>query len=171
MYDIVDVIKNLKTLSDSNTSFKILKDFERVIDELNVYVFKNWDEGELIEGPIEKRHVVTCAFMWDLDQMPDPRGAKRLYDFGCRVVYSKTRVLMPRKITDPEDFRLGTKKGKIDSYPVWVVSITMPKKLMQDVDIGRQNMDDNRLAEILKYSPQDNSLNSLEMDSGDSNAE
>ena len=38
-HDIVDVIKNLQTLSENNDAFQILKDFERVIDELDIYVF------------------------------------------------------------------------------------------------------------------------------------
>lgn len=28
----------------------------------------------------------------------------------------------------------------------------MPKKLMQDVDIGKSNQDHNRMAELMKYS-------------------
>jgi predicted component of viral defense system (DUF524 family) len=51
MHDIIDVIKNLQTLSENNSAFKVLKDFERVIDELDVYVFDNWEDGELVEGP------------------------------------------------------------------------------------------------------------------------
>jgi hypothetical protein len=58
---------------------------------------------------------------------------------------------MPRKIKDPGDFRPGTKKGKIDEYPIWTVEITMPKKLMQDVYIGKENKENNRMAELMKY--------------------
>jgi hypothetical protein len=59
---------------------------------------------------------------------------------------------MPRKIKDPSDFRPGTKKGKIDAHPVWIVEITMPKKLMQDVYVGKENRENNRMAELMKYS-------------------
>lgn len=152
MQDIIDVIKNLQTLSENNSAFKVLKDFERVIDELDVYVFKNWLDGELVEGPYVDRYDVTCKFMWPRDQAPDPKGGKRLVDYGCKVVYIKDNILMPRKIKDPGDFRPGTKKGKIDAYPVWIVKITMPKKLMQDVFIGKENKETNRMAELMKYS-------------------
>jgi len=151
MHDIVDVIKNLQTLSENNSSFKVLKDFERVLDELDLYVFKNWDEGELIVGPNVSRYSVTCKFMWDMKEMPDPEGAKRLGDYGCRVQYAKEQMLVPRKIKDPDDYRPGTKKGKIDSHPVWVVTIEMPKKLMQDVDVGRHNQENNKMAELMRY--------------------
>lgn len=151
MQDIIDVIKNLQTLSENNSAFKVLKDFERVLDELDIYVFKNWEEGELVSGPDVGRYTVTCKFMWDRLEMPDPEGAKRLYEHGCQVVYSKEEILMPRKIKDPDDYRPGTKKGKIDAHPVWVVTIEMPKKLMQDVYVGKENQEHNRMAELMKY--------------------
>jgi hypothetical protein len=151
MHDIIDVIKNLQTLSESNSSFKVLKDFERVLDELDLYVFKNWDEGELVSGPDVDRYSVTCSFMWDINEMPDPAGAKRLSEYGCEIQYIKDYVLVPRKIQDPDDYRPGTKKGKIDAHPVWIIKINMPKKLMQDVDVGRKNQENNRMAEMMRY--------------------
>lgn len=151
MHDIIDVIKNLQTLSENNTAFKVLKDFERVIDELDIYVFENWQDGELIVGPKVDRHDITCKFMWPKKHMPDPEGGRRLNNYGCQVVYEQTNLLSPRKIKDPSDFRPGTKKGKIDAHPVWIVEIRMPKKLMQDVSIGRANRDENNLAALMKY--------------------
>jgi hypothetical protein len=152
MHDILDVIKNLQTLSENNSAFNTLKDFERVIDELDIYVFKNWLEGELVSGPIVNRYTVTCSFMWDINEMPDPRGAKRLNDYDCHVIYRKEKILIPRKINTPDDYRPGTKKGKIDAHPVWIVDITMPKKLMQDIFIGKENQEHNQMAELMKYS-------------------
>lgn len=155
MHDIIDVIKNLQTLSENNSAFKVLKDFERVIDELDIYVFDNWLDGELIEGPTVNRYDVTCKFMWPQKSAPDPKGGKRLVDYGCKVIYKKEEILMPRKIKDPGDFRPGTRKGKIDAHPVWIVEITMPKKLMQDVYIGGENKENARMAELMKYSKQE----------------
>ena len=50
MQDVLDIIKNVESIYDSNTSFNILKDFEKVLDELDLYVYKNWEDGELCEG-------------------------------------------------------------------------------------------------------------------------
>jgi hypothetical protein len=68
--------------------------------------------------------------------MPDPMAAKRLLDYGCKVKYEKTHLLEPRKVKGPDDFRPGTKKGKLDRKPVWLVEITMPKKLVEDTFDG-----------------------------------
>lgn len=133
MEDVYDLIKNVERIYDSNTSFQVLKDFERVLDELDMYVYKNWQEGELLSGPNIERHWVTCKFMWARSEMPDPMGAKRLTEYDCKIGYKKDYILKPRKIKKPEDIRDGTKKGKLDRHPIWVVTIQMPKKLIADM--------------------------------------
>lgn len=136
MRDVEDILKNIESIYDSNTSFNVLKDFERVLDSLDVYVYDNWGEGELCEGPNMERHWVTCSFMWDRDNMPDPMGGKRLLDYDCKVKYEKTSVVVPRKIKSQDDFRPNTKKGKLDRKPVWIVEIMMPKRLIADIYSG-----------------------------------
>ena len=144
MADILDIIENINTIYNSNSSLAILKDYERVFDELDMYVFENWREGELVAGPNVERHWVTCSFMWPKDKMPNPEAAKRLTEYGCSVKYKRDTLVKPRKIKTPDDIRPGTKKGKLDESPIWVVEVTMPKKLMLDIFRGyhQQMMDD-----------------------------
>jgi hypothetical protein len=136
MHDILDVIRNIQDLYENNSSLGVLKDFERVLDEMDLYVYKNWIDGELAYGPKVSRHWITCGFMWPHDKMPDPVGGSRLLDIGCKISYQKSHVVEPRKIKTPDDFRPGTKKGKLDHHPVWIVEITMPKKLAFDIYKG-----------------------------------
>ena len=68
--------------------------------------------------------------------MPDPTGGKRLTDFGCKVFYKKDVYVYPRKILKQDDFRPGTKKGKLDQMPIWVVTIRMPKELIRTIYSG-----------------------------------
>ena len=110
MQDIYDIVKNVEGIYESDTGFQILKDFERVLDELDIYVYDNWEDGELAEGPNIDRHWVTCKFMWPRSKMPDPMGGKRLLDYDCKVNYQKTTLIKPRKIRKPDDIRPGTKK-------------------------------------------------------------
>ena len=140
MHDVLDIIKNVQSLYAVGPTLGILKDFERVIDELDVYVFKNWEDGELLSGPVDSRHFVTCSFMWPADQMPDPAGGKRLLDRGCKVTYKKDELLKPRQIKSPEDYRPGTTKGKIDSHDIWVVEIKMLKELIGNFKHGKDDI-------------------------------
>ena len=149
MADIKDIIANIENVYGSNNSLNLLKDFERVIDELDTYVYDNWIDGELVQGPIESRYWVQCTFMWPKERMPEPQGGKRLLDYGCKVQFAETKLAKVRKIKKPDDIRPGTKKGKIDQEEVWMVKITMPKKLMNDINRGYRNLDKNKVEDIL----------------------
>ena len=140
MEDIYDLVKNVETIYDSDTSFQILKDFERVLDEVDLYVYKNWEDGELLDGPKIGRHWITCKFMWPRAKMPDPMGAKRLSDYDCKIGFKKDHIINPRQIRTPDDLRPGTKKGKLDRMPIWVVEIMMPKKIIADIYGGYAEM-------------------------------
>ena len=111
MIDTLDIVKNIDYIYSSNTSFEILKDFERVLDELDLYVYENWPDGELVQGPEIERHWVSCTFMWPEKKMPDPMGGKRLLSYDCKVYYKKDFVVEARKIKTPDDIRPGTKKA------------------------------------------------------------
>lgn len=136
MLDILDVIKNVESIYSTNSSLSVLKDFERVLDEMDMYVYKNWETGELCEGPVVERHWVKASFLWPESKMPDPMAGKRLLDYGCKVRYKKSFLVEPRKVKEPDDLRPGTKKGKLDRKPIWVVEILMPKKLVEDTFNG-----------------------------------
>jgi hypothetical protein len=126
----------------SEGSLLTLLDFERVLDELDIYAFKNWIIGELVQGPQINKYTVACIFMWPEKLMPDPRGARRLLPFDCTVKYKKTNMKVPVKITDPSDYMPGTHKAKIMEQKVWLVEITMPKSLMSDIRTGSIELED-----------------------------
>ena len=76
MRDIIEIIQNTEAIYSNNSSLGALKDFERVLDEMDMYVYKNWRNGELAEGPTIDRHWISASFMWPREQMPDPMAAK-----------------------------------------------------------------------------------------------
>ena len=136
MHDILDVIRNIQDLYENNSNMAILKDFERVLEEMDLYVYDNWIDGELAEGPVVDRHWITASFMWPKDKMPDPTGGERLLDLGCKVRYERSSLIEPRPIKKSGDLRPGTKKGKLDKKDIWIVEIQMPKKVAFDMYKG-----------------------------------
>lgn len=148
MHDVIDIIRNVQSLYAVGPTLDVLKDYERVLDELDVYVFKNWEDGELLEGPKDERHFTTCSFMWPADKMPDPSGGKRLLDRGCKVTYQKDELLKPRQIKSPADYRPGTTKGKIDAHDIWVVEIRMPKELIGNFKHGKDEIESQDEADM-----------------------
>jgi len=140
--DYWQVADNIRNIYMSNGSLTTLLDFERVLDEIDIYAFKNWEIGELVAGPEISKYRVSCTFMWPEKLMPDPRGARRLVPFDCRIEYLKKDIKIPVKITDPSDYRPGTHTAKLMTKKVWLVEITMPKSLMNDIRTGSIEMED-----------------------------
>ena len=140
--DYWQVADNIRDIYMSEGSLTTLLDFERVLDEVDIYAFKNWELGELVAGPDIGKYRVTCTFMWPERLMPDPRGGRRLLPFDCEVSYMKKDIKIPVKITDPSDYRSGTKKAKLITRQVWLVEIIMPKALMNDIRTGSIEMED-----------------------------
>ena len=134
--DIIKVVENSKKVYMSESSLQSLMDFERVLDELDIYAFKNWKKGELVEGPIRKKNWVEGTFMWPRKLMPDPDGGKRLLGYKVKVEYKEDKLKTPVKMEGPEDYRDGTHKPKIQEDPVWLVKIRMPLELIEDFEKG-----------------------------------
>jgi hypothetical protein len=141
-----EIVNNVQGIMTSDGTMEVLLDFERVLDEADIYAFKNWGLGELVDGPIVKRYEVICTFMWPTGLMPDPRGAKRLLPLGCKVSFKKTKISVPVQIKEPSDYKPGTHYPKLTKKSVWLVNIIMPRDLMNDikegsVDIAGQTID------------------------------
>ena len=116
--NIKDILDNTKDVYMTDSAVESLLDFERVLDELDLYVFANWKKGELVEGPVNEKYFVTCTFMWPYKMMPDPRGGERLLEYGCEVRYKKDALEAPKKVKSPADFKPGTKYPKMEERPI-----------------------------------------------------
>jgi hypothetical protein len=51
----------------------------------------------------------------------------------------------PVKIETPDDFEPGTKMPKMAKKPVWLVTIVMPKKLMQEIQQGSLELENETI--------------------------
>lgn len=151
--NIKDIIDNVKTIYLTDSNLSTLLDFERTIDELDLYTFKNWKNGELVEGPIFEKYFITCTFMWPHKKMPDPRGGERLLQYGCDVTYEKSHLKFPLHVKTPNDFIPGTKVPKLKKSPIWLVTIVMPKSLINDIQKGSLEVENEQLeAEDIEFA-------------------
>jgi hypothetical protein len=144
--DFPSIIDTIKGVYASDGTMNTLLDFERVLDESDLYAYKNWDLGELVAGPDVSRYTVSCMFMYSTKLMPDPRGAKRLLAVGCNILFKKTKIKVPVEIKDPGDYKPGTHFPKMKEREVWLIRIEMPKNLMDDIregsiDLAGQSID------------------------------
>jgi hypothetical protein len=134
--DYTSIVSTVKGIFTSDGSMSTLLDFERVLDEADLYAFRNWDLGELVQGPNVRRYSVSCVFMWPYKLMPNPKGARRLVSIGCKVKFAKSEVKVPVEVKAYDDYMPGTHFPKSKEKPVWFVYIEIPKSLLDDIKEG-----------------------------------
>jgi hypothetical protein len=143
--DFVSIVDTIKGVYMSDGAMSTLLDYERVLDEADIYAFKNWAIGELVEGPVVGRYSCKCIFMWPYKLMPDPRAALRLTNVGCKVTFGKGKIKVPVEVKDYEDFVPGTRYPKMVERKVWYVEIVIPFELMDDIKEGSIDLADQTI--------------------------
>lgn len=122
-------------LRDSESLTDVLIQMEDFLDGLDLYVFKNWIEGEVIVGPEISRYWTKMVLKYDYDMMPDPTGGLRLIKHGAIVIFDKAQEERPREIKTPGDYR-PDHYGKpiMDKVDVWLVEIRIPRRFIEELD-------------------------------------
>lgn len=130
-----DINQLHKKLSDSSSLTDVLIQMEDFLDGLDLYVFKNWFDGEIVEGPNVRRYWVSMTLKYDYESMPDPDGGLRLIKHGAKVFFRKAKEEVARDIKDPSDYR-PEQKGKpiMDLNEVWLVEIHIPRRFIDELD-------------------------------------
>ena len=145
---INDTIAALKRANENTTSLDMLLEFEKTLDDASLYAYRNWMDGELVEGPIINRYWVTTTWMYPKKHMPDPSGGMRLVKYGCKVLYKEDVFKQPTKVLGPEDIEPGKeqpKKAKMEEHDVWLVTIMMPRKFVDESQEGILRIGDQEL--------------------------
>lgn len=122
-------------LRDSESLTDVLIQMEDFLDGLDLYVFKNWIEGEVVEGPEITRYWTKMVLKYDYEMMPDPTGGLRLIKHGAFVKFEKSQEERPREIKDPSDYR-EDRHGKpaMDMVDIWLVEIHIPRRFIEELD-------------------------------------
>lgn len=134
--DFVSIISTVKGIMTSDGTMSILLDYERILDDCDIYAYKNWLKGELVQGPDVGRYDVSCTFMWPMKLIPDPAAVKRLLAMGCSVDCTKKEINVPIEVKNYDDLIPGTNYPKSIKRQVWLVKITIPIELMDDIKEG-----------------------------------
>ena len=129
-----DTIKNIERLFKQKTLLDIALEVEKFLDFMNIYVFPNWLDGELVDGPNVGRYWITVTLRYEYKKMPDPMAARIMHDVGVKVDYKKDIMMEPIKIKNPEDFRPNSKKPKLLPKKIWHVELKIPRRFIDDID-------------------------------------
>jgi len=141
----------IQNVSDTNTLLDMLLEFEAVLDDMDLYSYKNWIEGQILEGPNTERYFVSVKLMYPEKQMPDPDGALRLMSRDCLVRYKKDTLVRPTKVQSFDDVVTELQpdgaikqKAKTIEEPIWVVEIKMPRRYVDEFSDEVITVDDEQ---------------------------
>ena len=163
--DLDSIKKTLVGISRGDTILDTLLEFERTLDNAEIFAYKNWILGELVEGPTIGRYFYTTVWMFPYKMMPDPNGGLRLTKLGAKVNFKKGNFKRPVKVKGPEDWQdPQTKRAKMLDTEVWLVTIELPIKyinrgLEQTDDIIQQDLEkaNSELADAFEEGTPDES--------------
>jgi len=138
-----DNVKNIQKLFNQKSLLDIAIEVEKFLDYMNIYVYPNWREGEIVDGPNVGRYFITTTLKYDYEKMPDPMGARILHDIGVKVKYTKDVEMDPIKVKSPNDFRPNSKKPKLMPKKIWYIEIKIPRRFIDEIDYTElEDMDD-----------------------------
>jgi hypothetical protein len=145
-----EILMLLKRVSGQTSSLDMLMQFEKTLDDANLYAYQNWMSGELVEGPTINRYWFITTWMYPYKMMPDPEGSLRLIKYGCKVSYTKDTLLEPTRVIDPvKDIKGGpasaAKQAKLERKPVWLVTIEMPRKFVDEANDALLQFEDGEI--------------------------
>lgn len=157
MTDLDSIKKTLVNISKGNSILDMLLEFERTLDNVELFSYKNWISGELVEGPDISRYFFTVTIMYPYDLMPDPVGGLRLTKIGAKVHFKKGTFKRPIKVRGPQDWENPeTKSAKMIESKIWLVTIKLPIKY---INHGLEDLDDIIEKDIQKTNTElDNSF-------------
>jgi hypothetical protein len=138
MQTIKIINDNVKKISETNTLLDMLCEFEGVVDNFDLYAYKNWNKGEVIAGPKLGRYFIEVALMYKHKSMPDPEGILRLKENDCEVKMYKDTLVTSRPIKSIEDTEVKVRGmnprrvAKKQDHPIWIVEIKMPRRYVDE---------------------------------------
>lgn len=138
--DLDSIKQTLVNVSKGNNILDTLIEFERTLDNAELFAYKNWILGELVEGPEIGRYWYKTVWMYPYAMMPDPNGGLRLTKLGAKVNFRKGVFKKPVKVRGPEDWvDPESKRAKMVEHEIWLVTIELPIKYIQR---GLSDIDD-----------------------------
>lgn len=127
----------IQNLYDQDGLLDILLGVEKYFDDMDLYAYKNWIYGELVEGPMVSKYWVEVTFKYDHDTFPDPMGTRVLEQQGTKIFIKRdfeiAPVAFPRNRDDMQS--VGTQGGSVqlpkdERIPVILYKFQIPRRII-----------------------------------------
>ena len=122
---ILSQYKLIQELYKNDDFFEILINIDDFFDLINLYVFPNWLNAEVVNVDFLK-YFTSITLKTPYDKMLHPKGAQLLLKYDCQVKYRETYEYVPKEVKSVEDTYVDkarnhatyaiSKAGNLDIY-------------------------------------------------------
>lgn len=146
--DLSNNTETVQRLFDDSSLLDILLGVEEYFDNADLYVFSNWIDGEIVEGPVVSKYWVEVTLKYDMDKMPDPRGAYLFENQGTKImVRQDVERVIPKYAKDMDDLDIESGKVKEEKVPVILIKFVIPRRLVDAASVEEYNLLDDDMEE------------------------
>jgi hypothetical protein len=135
---ILSQYKLIQQLYKNESYLDSLINIDDFFDILNLYVFPNWLDCEVVDFKYLK-YFTNIKLKAPYKKMPHPKGAVLLTKYDCQVKYIKTTEYLPKDINSIKDTYLDKKTGKrnakLEKKKVWLIDILIPNKYLYNEEL------------------------------------
>ncbi|WNA16066.1 virion structural protein [Xanthomonas phage XaC1] len=167
----------IQRLYDQDGLLDILLGVEQYFDGMDLYAYKNWIDGEIVEGPIVSKYWVEVTIKYNHETFPDPRALLIFERQGTKVLvkqeYEVHPIEHPRSSDDMQSV-LGSytsvQKPKEVREPILLVKFQIPRRLVNPESFDEyklMNADFNNNALLNDDAEQDAPPAPEQQDNGD----
>lgn len=135
---ILSQYKLIQQLYKNESFLDTLINIDDYFDILNLYVFPNWLDCEVVDVKYLK-YFTNIKLKAPYKKMPHPKGAVLLTKYDCQVKYIKTTEYLPKEVLQSDDTyvdkKTGERKPKVEKKKVWIIDILIPNKFLFNDDV------------------------------------
>lgn len=137
--------ETIQRLFDNEGLRNILLNVEEYFDNMDLYVFDNWIDGEIVDGPNVSKYWVELTLKFDKDKLPDPRGTCLFLNQGTKIEFKRDFEYKPVEIPQNQNDLRTNGKPRLVKHPVVLIKFTIPRKLVDPDSVEEYNIIDKEL--------------------------
>lgn len=123
------VYRNTRNLDGDTSLMDVAMECAYFLEQIGALAYRNWDKGEIINGPIVSRFFSTITFMFSAKALPDITVLERLKKMQCKISYETDTY---RRVVN---YREGESENaeyyqKVVDHKVWLLTIKIPNRYL-----------------------------------------
>jgi hypothetical protein len=133
----MDSSQAIQNLYDQDGLLDILLGVEEYFDNMDLYAYKNWINGEIVEGPNVSKYWVEITLKFSHDSFPDPIATKIFEKQGTKIFvrpdWEIHPIEHPRSNADMQSILGNTatlSTPKDERTPILLVKFQIPRRLV-----------------------------------------